>query len=89
MIKNFRKIEKLKYGKKFYKIFVDKNDSVYDILSSEVLSWKIVNGKKVPSEVLEHRDLYFFNKIKGNPYKIAINKIIAELEYGLPTNIQE
>ena len=89
MIKNFRKIEKLKYGKKFYKIFVDKNDSVYDILSSEVLSWKIVNGKKVPSEVSEHRDLYFFNKIKGNPYKIAIDKIIAELEYGLPTNIQE
>ena len=25
----------------------------------------------------------FFNKVKGNPFKIAANKIVAELEYEL------
>lgn len=82
MIKNFKRVEKLKYGKQFFKIFVDKNNSVYDILSSVVTSWKFVNNKKFPDKVLENRDLYLFNKIKGNPAGIAMNKVMAEIDYG-------
>ena len=83
-IKNFKRIEKLNYKKSFYKLYIDKNDSVYDVISSNVVSWKTVEkGKKkisIPDQVEEHRDTRLFNKIKGNPAKIAITKIMAELD---------
>ena len=50
-----------------------------------VLSWKTVEkGHRkinVPDTVEETRDVYFFNKVKGNPFKVAVNRILAELEY--------
>jgi hypothetical protein len=84
-MKNFKRIEKVSFGKNHYKLFVDKNDSVYDIKECQVLSWKTVEkGRKkisVPDQTTESRDLYLFNKIKGNPTKLAINKVLSILEY--------
>ena len=83
--KNFKRVEKVSLGKNHYKLFIDKNDSVYDVKECQVLSWKTIekNRKKinVPDQTVETRDLYLFNKIKGNPSKIAINKVLSILEY--------
>ena len=77
--------EKLKFKKDFFNIYVDKYESVFDIKKCNVLSWKTVEkGRRkitVPDTVEETRDIYFFNKVKGNPFKIAVNRILAELEY--------
>lgn len=79
------RVEKLKFKKDFFNIYVDKNESVFDIKRCNVLSWKTVEkGRKkitIPDEIEETRDLYFFNKVKGNPFKVAVNRILAELEY--------
>lgn len=79
------RVEKLKFKKDFFNIYVDKNESVFDIKRCNVLSWKTVEkGHRkinVPDTVEETRDTYFFNKVKGNPLKIAVNRILAELEY--------
>lgn len=84
-IKNFRRIEKLVYGKLHFKLYIDKNDSVYDVKECIVSSWKTVEkGKKkvtVPDSITEQRNIYFFDRVKGNPSKIAANKILAILEY--------
>ena len=83
--KNFKRVERISLGKMHYKLFIDKNDSVYDVKECQVLSWKTVEkGRKkinVPDQTVETRDLYLFNKIKGNPSKIAINKVMSILEY--------
>lgn len=63
-VKNFKRIEKFSYKKQKFLIYVDKNDSVYEIIDEN-----------------QSRNTYFFNRIKGNPYKIAINKIKAEIDY--------
>lgn len=34
----------------------------------------------VPDKVDEVRDVHLFDKIKGNPFKIAVTKIIGEIE---------
>ena len=84
MIKKFKRIEKFNFGKNHFKLYIDKNDSVYDITQCNVLSWKTVEkGTRkinVPDQVEETRDTHFFDVVKGNPTKIAINKIIARLE---------
>lgn len=80
-VKNFKRVELFKYKKQVFKIFVDKNNSIYDILRSEVTEWKNVGNKRIPVGFDEKRDLYFFNKIKGNPYKIGINKIKDSIDY--------
>lgn len=83
-MKNFKRIEILKYKNLFYKLYVDKNNSVYDITLSEVQSWKTIKkGKKeinVPDTTVEIRQVDFLNKFRGNPIKIAFNKMLAELE---------
>lgn len=83
-VRNFKRVEKLNYKKNFFKIYIDKNDSVYDVKRCEVVSWKFINkgkGKiKVPDQVNERRDSFLFNRVKGNPAKIAINKIVAEID---------
>lgn len=83
-VKNFKRVEKLNYRRNFFKFYVDKNDSVYDILLCEVLSWKNIEkgGKQisVPDEVKETRETSIFDKIKGNPFKIALTKIIGKIE---------
>lgn len=68
-VKNFKRIEKFSYKKQKFLIYVDKNDSVYEIL-------QVYNEEEI------YRNVYFFNRVKGNPYRIAINKIKAEIEYG-------
>lgn len=83
--KNFKRVEKVTFGKQHFKLYVDKNDAVWDVRSCTVLSWKTIEkGRRkinVPDQVAEVRDLAFYNKVKGNPFKIAANKIVAELEY--------
>lgn len=76
---NFKRIEKINFNGKFYKLYIDKNDSVYDVVKTEVISWKKKGNKSFPEEVKETRSK-FFDLVKGNPTKIAVNKIIARLE---------
>lgn len=84
--KNFRRTELFKYNGHFYNIMLDKNDSVYGVEKTEVISWKeIVKGKRklrVPDEVQSTPEPYLLNKVKGNPYKIAVDRIITEIERG-------
>lgn len=83
-IKNFKRVEVVKHKRNFFKVFVDRNDSVYDVKRCTVITWKTVdNGKRklnVPDKVEEVRDANLFDKIKGNPFKIALTKIIGEIE---------
>ena len=83
-VKQFRRVEIFKFQGRFYKVLVDKNDSVYGLLRTEVTSWKdIVKGKKkfrVPDVCEEIPEPNLFNRIKGNPFKIAIGKIMTEIE---------
>ena len=78
---NFKRIEKISYNKKYFRVYVDKNNAVYDVKQCTVLSWKKVGRKSVPEQIEEVRDTYFLNIVKGNPYKLAFNRIITELEY--------
>lgn len=84
-LKNFKRIMKFSHSKYHYKLYIDKNDSIWDIHVCEIISWKTVEKEKrkinVPDQVVEKRDMELFNRIKGNPTKIAINKIIGELDY--------
>lgn len=83
-VTNFNRVEKLNYKKNFLKLYIDKNNSIYDIKRCEVVTWKSVDkGKKkikVPDEISETRDLHLFNKVKGVPFKIAVTKITAEID---------
>lgn len=83
-IKNFKRVEIVKHKKNFFKVYVDSNDSVYDVKRCTVITWKTVDSGKrkvnVPDKVEEVRDANFFDKIKGNPFKIAFTKIIGEIE---------
>ena len=58
---------------------------MYDIKECQVLSWKTIEkGRKkinVSDQMVESRDLYLFNKIKGVPSKLAIDKVLSILEY--------
>lgn len=81
LVENFKKVVKFNYKKNFFKLYVDKNDSIYNITKSEVASWKEdKHGKKIPDTFEEIRDLYFFNKLKGNPLETALSKIKAEID---------
>ena len=84
-VKNFKRVEKVVFGKQHFKLYIDKNDSVWDVRECEVISWKTIEkGRKkvnIPDQIVEKRHLTFFNKVKCNPFKVAANKIVAELEY--------
>ena len=83
-IKNFKRVEIVKHKKNFFKVYVDSNDSVYDVKRCQVITWKTIEkGKRkvnVPDKVNEVRDVHLFNRIKGNPFKTAVTKIISEIE---------
>lgn len=83
--KNFKRVMKFSHSKWHYKLYIDKNDSIWDICTCDVMSWKTIekNGRKVnvPDVVVERRDVELFNRVKGNPTKVALNKIMAELDY--------
>ena len=76
-VKKFRRVEKVVYGKDHFKLYIDKNNSVWEVLSCKVLSWKTIEkGHKkinVPDQVEETRDLRFFNIVKGMPFELAAN----------------
>lgn len=80
----FMKIENIRINKRFFKLYIDKNDQVFDIKECQVNTWKeIQKGRKkisIPDEVTETRVNELFNHIYGNPYKIARNKVIAHFE---------
>lgn len=83
-VKNFKRVEKFNYKKKFFKVYIDKNDSIYDITRCEVVTWKTTekgkNKYNVPDQISEKRDVNLFNKTKGNPSSIALIKITAEID---------
>jgi len=82
--KSFRRIEVLKHNGNFYNIYIDKNDSVYNVEKSEVVSWKgIKKGNRrmlVPNECVKTSEPTIINKVRGNPYKIALVRIVRELD---------
>ena len=90
--KNFKRVMKFQHSKWHYKLYIDKNNSIWDIRECEVLNWKSVekNGRKVnvPDQVIEKRDVELFNRVKGNPVKIALDKIIGELDYRLMVELE-
>lgn len=87
-MRKFNRVEKFNYKKNFFELYIDKNDGVYDILKCTVVSWKTVEkGRKkftVPDQIEKVRDMSLFDHIKGNPTKIAINKIMAYIDYNSP-----
>ena len=80
-VKSFKRIETFKYDGHFYRIYVNKNDSVYHLERSEVKSWKeIQKGKRVvriPEVVENIPDLELLNKIRGNSFTAAVGKIMT------------
>lgn len=83
-IKSFKRVETFKHRGSFYKIYVNKNDSVYNLERTNVVSWKeVVKGKKklrVPDVVEAIPEPVLLNKVRGNSYKTAVHRIITELE---------
>jgi hypothetical protein len=92
MPKKFKRVMKFSHSKWHYKLYIDKNDSIWDIRECEVLSWKTIEkGHKkvnVPDQVVEKRDVELFNRVKGNPTKVAIDKIVGELDYRLMVELE-
>lgn len=83
-VKRFKRIETFKYGGRFYKIYVNNRDCVHYLERTEVTSWKeITKGQrkiKVPETFNIILEPNLMNKIRGNSYSVAINKIMTEIE---------
>ena len=81
---NFKRTESFKYDGQFFYIQVDKNDSICDIKRSEVTSWKEIEKGKRKIRIPETTELKpepeLLNKVKGNPYKIGVNRLITALD---------
>ena len=75
----FNRVEYVLINREHYAFYIDKNDSVYDVKISKVLTWKVIEkGRRkisVPDTKEEVRDLELFNKVKGNPFKIALEYV--------------
>lgn len=79
-MKNFKRVEKFNYKKRYFTMYINKNDSVYDLVECTVLTWKSTKRGMKPDEVSEARNVELFNKIQGNPFVIALYKIKAEID---------
>lgn len=83
-VKQFKRVEKFKHNGQFFNIYVNKNDSVYNLERTQILSWKeVVKGKKkirIPDAIEATPDPVLLNKVRGNSYKTAVHRIITELE---------
>jgi hypothetical protein len=83
-VKQFKRVEKFKHNGQFFNIYVNKNDSVYNLERTKILSWKeVVKGKKkirIPDAIEATPDPVLLNKVRGNSYKTAVHRIITELE---------
>lgn len=83
-VKRFKRVETLKLNGHFYNIYVNKYNCVHNLERTEVVSWKEVEkGKRkirIPDVVKTIPESELMNKIRGNHYNIAIQKIRTELE---------
>lgn len=83
-VKQFKRVEKFKHNGHFFNVYVNKNDSVYNLESTKILSWKeVVKGKKkirIPDAIEATPEPALLNKVRGNSYKTAVHRIITELE---------
>lgn len=83
-IKRFKRVETLRYNGNFYNIYVNKLNNVHHFERTEVLSWKeVTKGKKkfrVPETIQAFPEYEILNKIRGNAYETAVQRIMTELE---------
>ena len=70
--KNFKEVQSFTYRGCRYKISVDKNGGVYDVLH-------VVRETK--DECVYARDVQMFNLVKGNPFEIAVDRMADEIDY--------
>ena len=82
-VQRFKRVETLKFGNKFYNIYVDKNNNVHNMEQSVVTSWKeITKGKRkirIPDVVETIPQPAIMNIVRGNTFEIAMPRIITEL----------
>ena len=83
-VKNFKRVEQFKYQGRFYQIYIDKNNSVWKVEQSKVATWKeIQKGKRlvrIPETFTIISEPELNNKVRGNTYDYAIQRIMTELE---------
>ena len=70
-------IKKFNYKGRHYILHVTKNETICDVLISEVAT-RNESGK--PTTYNVHRDVKMFDKVIGNQLKTAVNRIAAEIE---------
>lgn len=71
---------KFNYRGYHYILHVTKNDTICDVLISEVAT-RNESGK--PTSYNVHRDVQMFDKVVGNQTKIAANRMAAEIDVEL------
>lgn len=83
-VQNFKRVETFRHNGKFYNIYVNKLNNVHHFEQSVVTSWKeITKGKRkirIPDTVVGIPIPEIMNKIRGNAYDVAIQRIAIELE---------
>lgn len=76
--KDFRRVVKLTSGKNHYELRINKNDAVYEVYKCVVKTWKTIEkGKRkftVPDVILRARETVLFNKLLGQPSKLAMER---------------
>lgn len=83
-VKRFKRVETFKFGGRFYKIYVNNRNCVHHIERTEVTSWKEITKNKriikVPDTFEVILEPKLMNKIRGNSYEVAIQRIMTEIE---------
>jgi hypothetical protein len=83
-VKHFKRVETFKFGGRFYKIYVNNCNCVHHIERTEVTSWKEITKNKriikVPDTFEVILEPKLMNKIRGNSYEVAIQRIMTEIE---------
>lgn len=83
-VKRFKRVENFKYKGIFFKVYIDKNNNVYNLERSDVSTWKeIEKGKrkiKVPDGFKVTPQPEIMNTIRGNSYETAIQRIMTILD---------
>ena len=67
--KNFKEMRSFTYRGYRYRISVDKNGGVYDVVS-------VTKDQRTYA-----RDVQMFNLVKGNPLEIAVDRMADEIDY--------
>ena len=71
-------ITKFNYRGRHYILHVTKNETICDVLISEVAT-RNESGK--PTTFNVHRDIKMFDKVVGNQLATAKNRIVEEINY--------